>query len=204
MVGYRYFGAFPDSLLDRFYKTFDEELVKFIVETCENNELIYDKSLTKSKTLANIPLPVFYLMLSNMTILHHPKVLGLLRHHVPATRVMSWPTDAPSAGLFLLLMEQTPALRAWATLQIDACTKRPMAVDHFTTLHAEILRLATETITTSPSNSPYFSNDLSDLWQGFGAILRFVPAEWMYPSKASRMDIRQFVISHLSDMGKRK
>ncbi|KAI0086495.1 SEN1 N terminal-domain-containing protein [Irpex rosettiformis] len=198
-----YFGAFAENTLKRFYKTFDDELVRLIVETCESAQLRPGQPSTNGKTLADIPAPVFYLMLSNPTIVTNAKVIGLLRAHIPSAPVAGWPNDSPAAGLLLLLMEKTPEVRSWAALQANACTRGPMPRERFTAVHSKVLEMTMHAILppTSSLESSFFSDDLSALWQGYSTILRFVPEEWLYPSKSNHLDVRQTVITHLSDKG---
>ena len=202
----RYFGAFAAHTLRRFYKTFDDSLIQFILDSCESNQLRPDQPSTNAKTLADIPAPIFYLMFSNTAIVQDARILGLLRTHVPSDPVLGWPTDSPAAGLLLLLMEKTPAVRSWAMLQVNVYTRRPIPQEQFTTVHFDVLEMSTHAI-SPPTSSPepsFFSDDLVALWKGYSTMLRFTPEQWLRPSKSTHLDIRHTVITHLSDNGPRE
>lgn len=181
-------------------------IIQFILEICKQAQLLPEQASDTGKSLADISPSVAYLMLSHLALARDPKILAVLRAHAPTTPMTVWPTDAPPAGLLMLLMDKTPKVRTWASLQIATCTQRPTPLELFTTTHVGALQLCTNAITTSGSNtdSEFVSTELLPLWQGYSALLRFVPNEWLYPSVPSRTDIRQIVIGHLSDTGDRK
>lgn len=200
----RYFGAFADSVLVAFYKSFNSKLLEVVLGRCKNAQLFPDS--TSGRTLAELPPSLVYLMLSELDYLRNSKVMGIIYSHVPDKPITGWPTEAPPAGVLMLLMERSSEVRAWATSQVALCTRRPMNSDQFLPVYGDTLRLCTNAITSpgSGSESDLFSGELLELWNGYSVILRYVPQDWLYSSRDRPLDIRQVVIGHLSDTGPRE
>lgn len=202
----RYFGAFTDSVLTAFYKSFNNQLLQFVLETCKNEQLSPDSPSPTGKSLSDLPPSVVYLMVSELEFIRNSKIMGIICSHVPKQPITGWSCEAPPAGLFLLLMEKTPEVRAWAASQVALCSRRPMSSERFLPMYSDVLRLCTNAITSPGScNEPeLFSEEPLALWRGYSVMLRFIPQGWLQSSREIQLDVRQVVIGHLSDVGPRK
>ena len=189
-----------------FFKSFNEQLLKFILQECKDAQLLPETASQTGRTLADLPLSVVYFMVSEVEFIRNPRIRDLIRSYAPVKPISGWPNDDPPAGLLVLLMDKSPEVRAWASSQVAACTQCPMSADHFLTMHSDALQFCTRFIMSrnSSEGAELFSDDLLVLWGGYSVFLRFVPRSWLLPSGDTQLDIRRTVIGHLSDIGPRK
>lgn len=209
MTATSYFGAFSDATIKQFYTSFSTWELETILEYCKQAQISPDDtSSPKTKTLLDIPPSIALLALANLHHLRDPRIMRIIRAYTPDTPIQGWPAESPPAGLFLLLMDEKPDVRAWAYQQIALYTTTPMAQDHFLASELEVLDAATSAVTSSAagpwSDGFAFPADPAVLWPGYCTLLRFVPVQWMQPGEKFKTDLRKVVIAHLSDTGARQ
>ncbi len=185
-----------------------------IVAVLKQSGLLPESSSSTGKTLHDVPPAVVYHMLSDIQILQDQRVNAVVHACVPKGVINGWPHDVPPAGLFLLLMDEGPAVRTWAHSQIAIYTTTPMQSEHFLPMYSQTLELATAAVTSRdihnvsdangvPVHSFTFTQDPLGLWSGYSTLLRFVPKEWFKPSGLFQVDLGHVIVSHLSATGTR-
>lgn len=171
-----------------------------------------------SSALGGVPPGIIYHTVSNLRVLRDLDVLALVRSR-PSTS--SWPMDVPPPGLFVLMFDESQAVRQWAKSFVTACSEIPMAEDHFVTGHQIALRAIFNLIakTTSqrnpvelpvpsmegetfPVDSFSLTSDPNEIWVGFCQVLRRLPTETMLRLYGGA-DCRRVVTGHLHDRGPR-
>lgn len=212
----RFFGAFSDPILEGFYTSFSNWELKIVLEALAEVQIVPSTSQNPPPSLSKAPPAIFYHLLSNLHVTQDPRILDILHHSVPAEHVTGWPTDAPPVGLLLLSMVQDKGVRGWAQRQLAMIKNTPMSPDRFLPAYASVLESATRAVSTSvsessggegnngPCSSFPFAQEHKLLWKGYCTALRHVPKAWLLPSALIAVDIRQTVMSHLSDAGPRK
>lgn len=211
----RYFGAFSDSVLGKFWISFSDWEVTAVLEGLK--EAGVEPAQEPRRTLSRAPPALVYWMLSNARILERESVLEIVRECAPASTIPSWPADIPPVGLLLLLMHEDTTVRAWALSQASSFKVTPLKSEQFLPGYVEALERTSKLIGLFDVNllkvnhandvaedTFPFSQDPSQLWSGFGSFLRFVPPERFRPSELFRLDLRRVVIGHLSDPGSRE
>ena len=179
-------------------------------------------SLDNVQTQTNHPeLPsiLLYHILSNLFILLDPRILSLIRSYPLSENQYGWEPSIPPPGIFLLMVHECAAVRVWARGQVSKFTLVPVPNDRFITPFSVILESLVTTLTggravslppntlslpDSPVAAFPLTSDLTQLWTGFGALLRLVPPEYLTPTQAIKVDLRRFVIGHLHDTGSRQ
>lgn len=171
-----------------------------------------------SSALRGVPPGIIYHSVSNLRILQDPDVLGLVRSR---PSVSSWPTDVPPPGLFILMFDDSQAVRQWAKSYVTTCSEVPMAVDHFVTGHEVALRTIFSIIAKTPNQqnssilhipsmqgetfpvtSFSLTSDPNEIWVGFCQVLRQIPTEAFLRSYGGA-DCRRVITGHLHDTGPR-
>lgn len=212
----RYFGAFSDDILRGFYTSFDDWELKFVKDGLASAGS--SGAARNDSALRGVPPGIIYHIVSNLRILRDPDILALARSRPP---VSSWPTDVPPPGLFILIFDESQAVRHWAKSFVMACSEIPMAEDHFVTGHEVALRTIFTLIAktanqhnpivlhipsmegeTLPVGSFSLTSDPNEIWVGFGQILRQIPIGTILRSYGGA-DCRRVVTGHLHDTGPR-
>lgn len=214
--GTRYFGAFSDDILRRFYGSFDDwalELVKGDLASAG----IGGVPRSGSSAWRHVPPAIIYHAVSNLRILKDPDVLALVRSQ---PSVSSWPTDVPPAGLFILMFDEAQDVRQWAKSFVTACSEIPMAEDHFVTGHEVALRTVFNLIAKTvnqrnpvvlhiasveeafPVDPFSLTSDPNEIWAGFCQVLRQIPTQTILRPYGG-VDCRRVVTGHLHDAGPR-
>ncbi|KAG2155818.1 SEN1 N terminal-domain-containing protein [Suillus bovinus] len=199
-----YFGAFSDDVLKSFYSKFDDWELSVVVEALVRTGIDLYSSRPACRTP---PQPLLYHIVSNMRVFRDPRVLPLIRACPP---ISTWPLDPPPPGLFVLVMDESSAVRHWAKAQITKSTQVPMLEHQFVAGHELALQAVTRALTLSREGevtttdsiiSNSFSSDSSELWAGFSQILRHIPTEVLAKSSGG-IGYRRIVTGHLHDIGK--
>ncbi|KAG2101040.1 SEN1 N terminal-domain-containing protein [Suillus discolor] len=199
-----YFGAFSDDVLRSFYSKFDDWELSVVVEALVRTGIDLSSS---SQTPQEVPQPLLYHMVSNMRIFRDPRVLPLIRACPP---ISIWPLDPPPPGLFVLVIDESSAVRQWAKSQITKSTQVPMLEHQFVAGHELALQAVTRALTLSREGegtttdsviSNSFSSDSSELWAGFSHILRHLPTE-VLAKPSEEIGYRRIVTGHLHDIGR--
>ncbi|KAG1906409.1 SEN1 N terminal-domain-containing protein [Suillus fuscotomentosus] len=202
-----YFGAFSDDVLRSFYSKFDDWELSVVVETLVRTGIDLSSSRLASRTPQEVPQPLLYHMVSNMRVFRDPRVLPLIRACPP---ISTWPLDPPPPGLFVLVMDESSAVRQWAKAQITKSTQVPMLEHQFVAGHELALQAVTRALTLSREGeetttdsviSNSFSSDSSELWAGFSHILRHLPTE-VLAKPSEEIGYRRIVTGHLHDIGR--
>ncbi|KAG1818441.1 SEN1 N terminal-domain-containing protein [Suillus subaureus] len=202
-----YFGAFSDDVLRSFYSKFDDWELSVVVEALVRFGIDLSSSRLASRTPQEVPQPLLYHMVSNMRVFRDPRVLSLIRSCPP---ISTWPLDPPPPGLFVLVMDESPAVRQWAKAQIIKSTQVPMIEHQFVAGHELALQDVISALTLSREGEatmtdsailPSFSSDPSELWAGFSQILRHLPIEILTKSSKG-IGYRRMVTGHLHDVGR--
>lgn len=205
---------FRDVILKEFWESFSVWELETVLEYCKRSHISSDSATSPGspRTLLDAPVSIVLLMLSNLTTLRDPRIITLIRSHVPDKPILGWPLDAPPAGLFLLLMDESPEVRRWAYQQVARYAITPMPLACFVQAHVEALEATVNAVSspgTSDTSQPWspgftFPSDPAVLWPGFCTMLRFVPPERIKPDIASKIDLRSVIVAHLSDVGNRQ
>ncbi|KAG2151416.1 SEN1 N terminal-domain-containing protein [Suillus clintonianus] len=202
-----YFGAFSDDVIRAFYSNFDDWELSVVIEALVRSGIDLSSSRLASPTPQKVPQPLLYHMVSNMRVFRDPRVFSLIRACPP---ISSWPSDPPPPGLFVLVMDESSAVRQWAKAQIVKSTQVPMLEHQFVAGHELALQAVIKALTlsregegvTTDSALPYsFSSDSPELWAGFSQILRHLPTEVLVKSSEG-MGYRRIVTGHLHDIGR--
>ncbi|KAG1785943.1 SEN1 N terminal-domain-containing protein [Suillus plorans] len=202
-----YFGAFSDDVLRSFYSKFDDWELSVVVEALVRTGIDLSSSRLASRTPQEVPQPLLYHMVSNMRVFRDPRVLPLIRTCPP---ISIWPLDPPPPGLFVLVMDESSAVRQWAKAQIAKSTQVPMLEHQFVAGHELALQAVTRALTLSREGEGTttdsvilnsFSSDSSELWAGFSHILRHLPTEVLAKS-SEEIGYRRIVTGHLHDIGR--
>jgi senataxin len=166
-----------------------------------------------------LPSILLYHILSNLYILLDPRILSLIRSYPLSENQYGWDPSIPPPGIFLLMVHECPPVREWARGQVSKFTLVPIPNDRFITPFSVILEplvtaltggravsLSPNTLSLPDSPIAAFSltSDLTQLWTGFGALMRLVPPEYLASNQAIKVDLRRFVIGHLHDTGPRQ
>lgn len=181
-----------------------------VVEALVRSGIDLSSSRLASRTSQEVPQPVSYHIVSNMRVFRDPRVLPLIRACPPTS---TWPLDPPPPGLFVLLMDESSAVRQWAKAQIIKSTQVPMLEHQFVSGHESALQavisalsLSREgegTTTTYSTILNSSSSDSSELWAGFSQFLRYLPTEVLAKSSEG-IGCRRIVTGHLHDIGRRE
>ncbi|KAG2359476.1 SEN1 N terminal-domain-containing protein [Suillus spraguei] len=201
-----YFGAFSDDVLKSFYSKFDDWELSVVIEALVRLGIDLSSSKLASRTPQEVPQPVLYHIVSNMRVFRDPRVLSFIRGCPP---ISAWPLDSPPPGLFVLVMDESPAVRQWAKAQIIKSTQVPMLEHQFVTGHELALQAVIDALmlsrdgegTTDSAIPQSFSSDASELWAGFSQILRHLPTEILAKSSKG-FGYRRIVTGHLHDIGR--
>lgn len=183
-----------------------------VVEALVRSGIDLSSSRLASRTSQEVPQPVSYHIVSNMRVFRDPRVLPLIRLCPPTS---TWPLDPPPPGLFVLLMDESSAVRQWAKAQIIKSTQVPMLEHQFVSGHESALQAVisalslsregegTTTTTTYSTILNSLSSDSSELWAGFSQFLRYLPTEVLAKSSEG-IGCRRIVTGHLHDIGRRE
>ena len=155
---------------------------------------------------------MFLLMISNLAHLRDPRTMPIIRSYIPDRTITSWPLDSPPPGLFLLLVDEKPEVRNWASAQIALYKTKPAPDESFMSAHSQVVEAVTDAITSlsrSQTLEPWspgfaFPSDPQLLWTGYCTMLRFVPVKLLETGSSSKLDLRKIIIAHLSDTGSRQ
>ncbi|TCD66618.1 DEAD-box type RNA helicase [Steccherinum ochraceum] len=208
-----YFGAFKDVVLAKFWDSFSEWEARLAIEACKTARIDPSVPAGSRRTLNEAPPAVTYLMLSNTQVLQNLEVMRLLQECTPTHAFSDWPTAVPPPGLLLLLVHNNTAIRTWTRSQLGTFTTTPMKSEQLLPAYTETLERVTKVIglfdaqlgraahSSVSGDSFPFAQDPSQLWSGYGNLLRFIPPECFRPSEMFRLDLRHIVIGHLSDPG---
>lgn len=180
-----------------------------VVEALVRTGIDLSSSRLASQTPQEVPQPLLYHMVSNMRVFRDPRVLPLIRACPP---ISTWPLDPPPPGLFVLVMDESSAVRQWAKAQITKSTQVPMLEHQFVAGHELALQAVTRALTLSREGegtttdsviSNSFSSDSNELWAGFSHILRHLPTE-VLAKPSEEIGYRRIVTGHLHDIGRRE
>jgi senataxin len=216
----RYFDTFSDQIMQLFYESFNEWERHMVVEALSRAGVSAESGHPgQDNPLANVPPPVVYHMLTNLSVLQDPRVISLLRCHPLPDSFLGWPTDPPPPGLLLLMIDENSNLRSWAQSTALKCKVVPMARERFTAPFINVMEAIVNAVTgfygesgypdTRPSANPNtltihpysFTTDRVQLWAGFLSILRLIPVELLASSNATKIDLRRIVTGHLHSVG---
>jgi senataxin len=193
--------------MDNFWTTFDSWDVEQMLKSLEHFGTPSANSNPVVQTLSDIPSPLVLRMMSNWAIFSDPRIQNIIRSIPPRAVFQDWPSASVPPGVLVLLVEQTSALRQWASSQMSHYPSGPTAVDNFTESHMKALEALTYGLTSrdssGPSSGPFsfldFVQDSSEVWAGLNSALRFVPVEYLKQSSRCKVDIRKLVSRHLSE-----
>lgn len=211
----RYFGAFSDDVLQKFYKSYDDWELKFVKDGLASAG-ISGNSRNNLSAFRTVQPGVIYHAVSNLHVLRDPDILALIRSR---PSVASWPTDVPPPGLFILMFDESQDVRQWSRSFATACSEIPMAECHFVTGHELALRTVFSLIakTTNQHNlvalhTPLVEADIgfsfpstldpSEIWVGFCQVLRQIPTEVIL-RLYDGVNCRRVVTGHLHHVGPR-
>ena len=186
----RYFGAFPDSIIQRFWVNFEEYEVKYIAE-----------SLEAYKSIADIPSHLLYHMLTKASSFANPTIVKLLSPQEPLTRAADWPMNPIPIGYLLLVMHENTNIRKWAIQH--ACNLEPVLAERLSSdcevvsqiyLHkiGELENLSHPQAQKIVSEFPF--SQTCGWWSGFSFLLYYVPRSFIESKGFHRT-----VIKHLHD-----
>lgn len=205
---HRYFGAYAEDILQRFFEKFEEWELQLVLEDLTKAGFASDDiSTLTGKTLSDIPSTLLYRMVANWKVFSDARIQTLFSHCIPARIVSDWPMRSPPPGLLMLHMGQSKTLRDWARKQTLSCEVGLLAPHQFTESYSLSL-LAMASVITSPAyaspESLLLSTEPPVVWAAFGTMLRLVPVENLMPSRMQTIDLRHIVSGHLHDTGSRK
>ncbi|TFK52558.1 hypothetical protein OE88DRAFT_1796188 [Heliocybe sulcata] len=224
-----YFGAFSDDILDGFWHSVDEWETSIVLSSLNKRGIDVGSIESASITLAGLPPGIAYLMFCNLSVFEDNRIQSVLQATVPSSPSLDWPLDVPPVGLLLLALSDQPEARTWARQQLQQFGIEPIPKDRFLAEYGKIVYPISSALASSSSAhadappSPQstsmvsiddhsskkvaqtfsFTKDANALWAGFAAVMRFLPAEAMSPSKHCNIDLRDIIIGHLHDTGPR-
>ncbi|PFH53903.1 hypothetical protein AMATHDRAFT_705 [Amanita thiersii Skay4041] len=196
-----YFGAFSDSIMKIFYRTFEIWDLECVLQDVTNNVDCASNSAPKKVSSVAI-----YRMLFNWTIFSDSRIQSILQQCPDCTN--EWPKDSFPPGLILFLFHDSPRVRLWARNHISRASVIPMSSDQFVGMYTEVKQTAIGLIsppaTTPPLTLPpevTFTKDTCELWDSFSTFLRFVPVEQLKSKSLPRNDFCHLIVGHLHDNG---
>ncbi|EIW59483.1 uncharacterized protein TRAVEDRAFT_71533 [Trametes versicolor FP-101664 SS1] len=209
MSRHTYFGAFGEQILQNFYVSFHKFLTDTAVEALAEKGFVASDTGDPSRTLAEAPPAVTFLVLTYLHMLQDSRIVALLHSFCPRAPIKSWPSDIPPPVLLALLFDGTAEVRSWAQKQSTLCEVAPIPTDNFLPAHATVLKAAADSIASSRPLSDSFGSDyklsfVTDIpsrWSSLTTLLRFIPVEHFRSSKSFDLDVRRIVIGHLHDIG---
>lgn len=205
---HRYFGAYGEDILQRFFDKFEEWELQLVLEDLKKAGFTSDDtSALAGKTLSDVPSTLLYRMVANWKVFSDARIQTLFAHCLPTRIVSDWPMKSPPPGLLVLQMGESKALRDWARKQTLSCELSLLAPHQFTESYSQAL-MAMVAVVSSPtyasSESLLLSTEPPVVWAAFGTMLRLVPVERLMPSRTQAIDLRHVVSGHLHDTGSRK
>lgn len=202
----RYFGAFSDVVLTKFWIDFENYEVKTIVEGLKAEGI----TPGSGKSTADVSAPMLYHILSKPTSLADPLILPIISSQPLLPRAIDWPMEPPPAGYFLLVAHENQEVREWATGHVGKAKSIPQG--QFTINH-ELCLLVLYNRTSEgavPDSSVDigalssqarhidsafpFSHDRSVIWAGLTSILQLVPVETY-----EKFGLHRTIMNHLHD-----
>ncbi|KAI0354940.1 hypothetical protein OH77DRAFT_1542922 [Trametes cingulata] len=207
MSRHTYFGAFGEAVLQNFYKTFHKFLADTAVEALAEKGFISGSAGDRSRTLAEAPPAVTFLVSTYLDMLQDSRVVALLHAFCPRAPIKTWPNDIPPPTLMALLFDEVSDVRSWAQKQSTLCEIAPIPTENFLPAHSNVLKAAASAISSSRPLSDCFGTgyqlsflaDVPSLWSSFTTLLRFIPVELFRASKSFDLDVRHIVVGHLHD-----
>jgi senataxin len=181
-----------------------------------------EPSSASPNSLSDAPPAVVYHMVSSWAVTKDSRILSFFHSHPPSEPFLSWPTDPPPPGLFLLIIDDHEDVRKWAKAQVLTTKVEPILFDNFTTPYIDALGEVVSSLARNGSSAvvlPPFIIDTpsghsgtnlppseysSVLWSSFCYIIRLIPPRILTSSPDYKPDIRRIVVSHLHDTGPRQ
>ncbi|KAI0822260.1 SEN1 N terminal-domain-containing protein [Trametes gibbosa] len=209
MSRYTYFGAFAEKVLEKFYDHFHQFLTDSTLEALAEKGFVSTNAPDPSRTLADAPPAVTFLILTYLHMLQDSRVTSILHAFCPRALVEAWPTDIPPSTLLALLFDSSFELRQWAQKQCKLYEVAPISTENFLLSHSTVLKAVLDSIESSrslgdcfgPAYKVSFVTDIPSQWAGLTTLLRFTPVELFRSSKSFGLDIRHIVTGHLHDTG---
>ena len=168
-------------------------------------------SLNADKTLANVPVPVVYHLVSTPVAFRDRVILNLLETKPPLSRIDGWPDLPPPPGFLLLLMHQNGDVRKWVRAHVSQIKVFPK--EQFTRPYMMVLRMIVEALSSGSSSSQMkegsimsvfpIPSDSEALWHNFIHVIPLVPHE-VLQSKDNEVRMSRFIIGHLNDNAPRE
>jgi senataxin len=203
---------FSPEILEGFWAGYDAWDVKQILKEFERLGVTPTKPGSVIHSLSDVPPPLALRVMSNWAVFSDKQVQKIIYSIPPHTAFQEWPTISIPPGVLALLMEQTPAMRQWATAQALGYPSTPLSSEDFTGGHVSALKMIVYGLTFRDSSSLHseqfsffhFALHAFDLWAGFSTVLRFLPVEYIKANNKSMIDVRKIVSRHLSDTDTRE
>ena len=209
---HRYFGSFTEGILKNFYNNFHKSLTDFVIQALAEKGFVPSGSSEPTRTLADAPPAITFLMVTYLSMLQDPRVVELIHNYCPREPIKSWPTDFPPAALLTLMFENAPDVYSWARRQCSLCQTSPVQMENFSPEHMQLLKAVSDSISSSRPLQECLDDicklsplqDTTAMWKNYVTLLRLVPIELLRSSRAFDIDIRHVVVGHLHDTGNRQ
>lgn len=207
----RYFAKFSPEILDNFWTCLDAWNVQQVLAELERLGITPTNSDPMVQTLSDVKSPIVFRMMCNWSVFSDQRIQKIIHSIPPRTPFQDWPVTVIPPGILVLLIEQTSAVRQWASSQASRYPATPLPADSLTDGHLKALETLVHGLTSRDSLNKQseqfsfflFAADTFDLWVGFGTALRFLPVEYLKPNNQCKIDIRKVVSGHLGDTGTR-
>jgi hypothetical protein len=191
-----YFGAFANSTLDAFWDRFTEWERDLLLESLTQAGF----SSSSSLTLTDVPLAVFYHMLSHPSLYRDPQLHAAFCRLVSSKPLFTSPYPPPVA-LILALVDENHDIRTWAFQQSRSYPKRSLSSADFSEYHTEALRSLLRSLdASSASGNKDSSIGPQERWSAIHEYMRLLSDDCLTSTPTDLVfDFRRAVREHLHD-----
>ena len=206
---FRYFGAFPKSVLEGFFLSFERWELSGIIDDIERADT--PTPSTSNEPPKSIRTGTLYRMMSNWAFFSDTRVRSYLQSHSPPNSIPGWPENLPPRFSFVLSVMQGPNLQAWGQMCLSRCSilSKDLLVDFYAQALSIVIgaleqpptRLSYSAINGAESNAPEYVQfeEQSELWSGIYRIVHLIPPEWFQVNVGESLKLRRAILSHLRD-----
>lgn len=196
-----YFGAFPPDVWKKFWLAFEVWEVDELVKEMKSAGI----SQTSSRSLKNLPLPIFYHLLYKGAAFKNSFILDILAIHPLPTNLSNLPIRPLPPGCLLLLLHESAEIRSWVKTYFDVKEEIAIVEQHDLVARAiseKIARGSSSSKKSDPAVSianafPFISSQ-EQLWKELESVIQILPATVLHSSGLSKA-----LIGHLHDTDSR-